>query len=638
MPTYAIDFETFYNNEVSVKPLGAHGYFDSLSLEQIYLVSVVSEDERTLACSPKDLDWSFMENATILVWNGGFEMQGLRRLRDLGLTIPEPAELIDVADMACYVGLPRALKQAAFVALGITVDKGIRDEDMKNKEWLDMHYELRDRVLEYATNDSLYTMQIWKKYSPQWPSEERLVSRLSREWAAEGIGASLEEMEKAKGVLKQVIWEAGNKIPWFNPDDKKSVPLSPKALAIKCREVGIPCPSSLSMDDEGCALWEETYGEQYPWVGAMRDYRRANAILKKVSAMERRTFNNRLCFEVKYFGAGMTGRWSGSAGINMQNISGKVLYGVKARDMIVAPEGKTFIVSDLAQIEPRVLLWLARDADQLNLISSGTSPYVAHAIATMGHNPSEAIDKKGKLYKLAKFRCLALNYGCGHIKFLEMAKIMSMLDLFDEPATEERVEYYIGYLAQVKSAEWTANYADSDDTTKNRLVNSLAIVQDFRHKSPKIVGLWNKFKDALHTSASTGEDLVVNLPSGRDITYKNCRFRRVTKEKKVSQEVVADINRTGRVETSRLYGGLAVENLTQAVARDVFRDCLIRLHEHGYKVALHVHDEAVVEVPLEEAEYHREHIEALMSVSPSWAKGLPVAAEATIAKIYSDGK
>jgi hypothetical protein len=638
MKEFSLDFETEFSKELSVTTMGSRAYFDALSLEQIYMVSVVADDGRAWAGHPSDLDWSFVEGSRILVWNAGFEIQGLRRLRDLGIQIPNKYELVDVADMACYVGLPRALKGAAQAALGVKINKGIRDTEMKGKSWLDMDPEFRERVREYAINDSRYTLQIWEKYKHLWPDEERLVSRLSCEWAAGGIGADADAMREAQKTLKHVLWEAGTKLPWFNPDDPKSVPLSPKKLAEQCRDVGIRCPMSLAMDDEDCAAWEDQYGEQYPWVGAMRDYRRANALLKKVEAMERRTFGGRLYFEVKYFGAGMTGRWSGSAGVNMQNISGKVLYGVNCREVIVAPEGKTFIVADLAQIEPRVLLWLVKDTEQLGIIASGVSPYVAHAIATMGVSPDEPMDKTGKVYKLAKFRSLGLGYSCGHHRFIELANAMNMVSMFDDPAPQEYVSAYEDYLKSLGNKEWLALYNDGDEQTKNRLVNSFVVVQDYRSKSPKIVGLWNKFKEALQEAASKGQDFSVVLPSGRAITYNKCRYRRVKKNGKTESEVVADIMRNGRVQTSRLYGGLCTENLVQATARDAFRDCLLRLHEHGYKVALHVHDEAVVEVPESEAEFHRENIEKLMSVTPSWAPGLPVAAEANIAKRYSEGK
>jgi DNA polymerase len=139
-------------------------------------------------------------------------------------------------------------------------------------------------------------------------------------------------------------------------------------------------------------------------------------------------------------------------------------------------------------------------------------------------------------------------------------------------------------------------------------------------------------------AAARGEDLEIELPDGGSMIYRKCRQRRLSKKAGGGSEIVADIMHSGRETTIRLWASFLYQNCCQRIARCAFRDCLLRLHEHGYKVVLQVHDEAVVEVPEEEAEFHRNKIEQLMSVSPSWAPGLPVASEATICKKYSEAK
>jgi hypothetical protein len=642
--TYSLDFETYFDPELSVTTLGAHGYFETLTIDQIYLVSVVVEDGRSLVGHPRDLDWSFMAGSTIVVWNGGFEIQGLRRLREIGLAIPAPEtyDLVDAADLACYVGLPRALKGAASVALGVTIDKGIRDVDMKGKGWEDMDLDLQERVKEYAIKDSEYTLQIWNKYKDQWPDNERLVSKLSREWAADGIGADVEGMKEAASKLKLTLWEAGNKLPWYNPDDPKSVPLSPKKLAEQCRDVGIPCPTSLAMDDEDCAKWEDQYGEQYPWVAAMRDYRRANALLKKIEAMATRVWGGRLRYEIKYAGANGTLRWSGGGGVNAQNLSGKSLFGVNQREYLVAPEGKMFVVSDLAQIEPRVLAWYSKEQEFLNEVAKGVSPYIVYARQTMGLGPDETWPKSDLRYKISKFAILGAGYCVGHHKFTDMLRAFGMEDVLNMPldgdSTEEAYRRYINLVPDPTKTVWLKRFEEADEKERHWLLRSWEIIQTFRNGRPKLVALWRSLGDAIKSAASKSEDLVLELPSGRSITYRKCRFRRIPKKEGGGHDTVCDIMRNGREQSTRLHQGIAVENITQAGARDVFRDCLLRLHEHGYKVVLQVHDEAVVEVPESEAEFHRNKIEQLMSISPSWAPGLPVASEATICKKYSEAK
>src|SRR6185369_3555960 len=94
------------------------------------------------------------------------------------------------------------------------------------------------------------------------------------------------------------------------------------------------------------------------------------------------------------------------------------------------------LVSDLSQIEPRVLAWLVKDKVALAAMAAGDSPYVAHAKASMDWNPSNPKWVKGDLkkedpgsYALAKVRVLGLGYGAGWRKFITMAQTMAGLDI-----------------------------------------------------------------------------------------------------------------------------------------------------------------------------------------------------------------
>jgi DNA polymerase len=78
-------------------------------------------------------------------------------------------------------------------------------------------------------------------------------------------------------------------------------------------------------------------------------------------------------------------------------------------------------------------------------------------------------------------------------------------------------------------------------------------------------------------------------------------------------------------QPSRVYGGLMVENATQATARDVFVHGILALENAGYRVLFHVHDEVIVEAS-EDAD--PADVVRLLTQMPEWAAGLPVAAEA----------
>jgi hypothetical protein len=230
---------------------------------------------------------------------------------------------------------------------------------------------------------------------------------------AEGLMIDKDSVEEGITTLRRQIWEAEQKIPWADTDAKT---LSAKALAIECRNVGIEPPSSLAIDSEECAAWEEKYGDQYPWVGAMRTYRRCNALLKKVENINNRIRpDGRLGYSLMYCGA-HTGRFSGGgSGINFQNLPREELFGVNLRGMIVAPKDKKLIIADLAQIEPRVLAWFAEDWETLKMVESGVDIYESHARMTMGYDldislkqAAENDPKYKKLRQLAKARVLGL--------------------------------------------------------------------------------------------------------------------------------------------------------------------------------------------------------------------------------------
>jgi DNA polymerase len=113
--------------------------------------------------------------------------------------------------------------------------------------------------------------------------------------------------------------------------------------------------------------------------------------------------------------------------------------------------------------------------------------------------------------------------------------------------------------------------------------------------------------------------LRIKLPSGRYLSYPNATIE----DGRITFDGTNQYTRKWeRVET---YGGKLVENIVQAVARDVFMTGMVGAEKLGYEVCIRVHDELITEVP-DTDEYSVGQLAGAMSTNPSWAVGLPLAA------------
>ncbi len=587
----SLDSETHYSEAYTVADLGPWHYCHDERFD-CYMISLADNEGWRWTGHPSECDWGrvFGEDVTLLSHNTGFDMAVIERLHELG-KIPKPvyAAWHDTADLSAYLGAPRSLAGASEMLLGQPMSKEMRGH-MKGKQFSDLPAEKQAAMLEYAQKDADNCLALWLKHGDRWPEHERWLSAHTREMGRKGMPVNIEKVKAGILTLQAQKDEALGLIPWAA---ESGTPLSKKLMAVQCEKDGIEMPTSMAKDSEECAAWEDKYADTYPWIRAVRNYRRVNMLLEKLLVLRDRTVNGWFKYGLKYFGASVTGRWSGDAGFNIQNIMSKPMFGIDMRSMFEAPEGYTFVTVDLSNIEPRVLAWLAGDHDLLEQLRTGMDIYEAHARNTMGYREPEPLKAKAgaepymTMRKLSKARVIGLGYRCGKEKFVDVARIIGNLTL------------------SLEESERTVN--------------------DYRSTNRKITDFWKKLDRGLRSCCGTGQSFKLQLPSGRIMEYHDIQD---------IGGMSAVTCRNGKMMRSKIYDGLVTENGCQGTARDVIAWHLIKCVEAMMEVVMHAHDELVFLVEESKAQEALDTALRIMHTAPPWMPGLPVAAEGMITKHY----
>ena len=359
--------------------------------------------------------------------------------------------------------------------------------------------------------------------------------------------------------------------------------------------------------------------------------------IKKYEAMARCVCKDgRIHGMFRFYGASRTGRFASQI-VNLQNLrrndmedlalarsllrEGRaeelsMLYASAAdvlselvRTALIARKGCRFIVADFSAIEARVLAWLAGEEWRLKVFEEGGDIYCASA-SQMFHVPVEKHGVNGHLRQKGKISELALGYGGS-----------------------------IGALQAMGSREMNI----PDEELK-------PLVDGWRKANPRIVQFWRSVGDAAmkavreRTTVRAGKVtfcckdgvLFAKLPSGRTLAYiaprlETGRFGSAVityqsydkTEKAADEEEEAPVTR--RWQREETYGPKIVENLTQAIARDLLCAAMMNLEAAGYRICMHIHDECVIEMPIGQGSL--EEACRLMAIAPDWAEGLPLRAD-----------
>lgn len=319
---------------------------------------------------------------------------------------------------------------------------------------------------------------------------------------------------------------------------------------------------------------------------------------------------------LQYYGASRTGRWAGRL-VQLQNLPqnhlediGQVRELVRAEDLqslellydsvpdvlsqlirtaFVAKPGHTFLVSDYAAIEARVIAWLAGEQWRMDVFAKGGDIYCSSA-SQMFKVPVEKHGINGHLRQKGKVAELACGYGGG----------VGALKAFGADKMGLSEQEMQDIVAQWRNASPTIPrfWRETERAAKYALENPGRLV-----KVPSCEVSYLRDKDALRC----------RLPSGRWLTYWQARIED-------GNIVFMGQNQTTKKwEKTDTWGGKLVENIVQAVARDCLAVALLRLDKAGYEITFHVHDEIIAEAP-EGSSW--EAMAEIMGQPIPWAPGL----------------
>jgi len=275
------------------------------------------------------------------------------------------------------------------------------------------------------------------------------------------------------------------------------------------------------------------------------------------------------------------------------------------RSFIEASVGHRLIWGDYSAIEARVLAWLSGEEAVLDVFRNNKDIYKFAAMKIFGC-AYEAVTKE--MRQIGKVAVLALGYQGGVKAFNAMAVVYGV-NLSDKEADGIKVGWREGHPNIVRY--WYEANAQAINAVKYP-------GQKFKAGA----------KGREVTYLKSGSFLLCRLPSGRVLSYPYPKIEQVETpwhEKKDCLTYMGEDSVTKKWDRHKAYGGLLVENITQAVARDLLSDAMLRLEAKSYPIVFHVHDEIVCEVV--NGYGSTEEMTKIMSQTPLWAKGLPISVE-----------
>ena len=649
MSTIHLDLET--RATVDLKKSGVHFY--AVHPETSVWCAAYAVDDGPIRVwlpgqpCPEEIVTNVTGGGTVIAHNAQFEQllwKGVLGPRH-GWPEPHPRQWRCTMAMALAMSLPAALGDAA-AAVGLAHDKDMHGRRLMLQmckprsiaadgtvTWWDDAARL-SRLIEYCKQDVEVERALAKRLLPLRPQEQELWW-LDPEINRRGVCVDIDTVHAAQKVVDAVLLRLNREMRDVTGGAVQACSNAGQ-LTAWLRLRGLPADSVAK-----AALPEFLEDPELP-----ADVRRAIELRQeaarsstaKLTAMTSVAGEDGRARGLFQYHAASTGRWGGRL-IQVQNLprgelkpaevqealglimAGDVdlidmLYGPPMgvlasclRGLIQAAPGHELLTADFAAIEARVVAWLAGEERVLEVFR-GDGKIYEHAAAGIYNVPMEQVTKDQRF--IGKVSSLGLGFGGGVGAFKAMARNYGV-EIADAKAEE------------IKNAWRAANprivrfWRDLED----------AAIEAVRNPGARVsAGKYIVFRVA-------GRFLWCRLPSSRTLCYPYPKIVEKAVPWGGTQPTLAfkGVNSlTKKWEEQNTYSGKICENLTQAVARDLLAEAMLRVEKAGYPVVMSCHDELVSEVPRGSG-CTKEFIRIMCTV-PDWAGGLPIAAEGYRAERY----
>lgn len=649
-----IDVETY--SSVDIKESGAYKYIESPDFE-ILIIGYALDDGPVKIVDlaqgeemPEEFEEALLDPDYVKVaHNAVFERLSFKRI---GYNVPAE-QWYCTSVKAAYCGLPLSLDGVS-KALNLTdkkLDTGkalikyfscpckaTRVNGMRTRNYPEHAPEKWEMYKEYNKYDVLAEREIFQKLSAyEIPDIERRMYVLDQNINDRGILVDMELAQSAIAVDNKYTTLLTNHAKELTGLENPNSPAQIRQWIEKTTGHAVLSLSKESMPD----LLEEF--KNYPEVIELLNTRKklSKTSIKKYYAMLNCAMKDNRCRGLfQFYGANRTGRWAGRL-LQLQNLSKNHISHIetpreliRARDWetvemlyddvadilsqlvrtaLIAPKGKTFAVADFSAIEARVISWLANEKWRMDVFRGDGKIYEATG-SKMFNVPISAITKGSVLRDKSKISELALGY-----------------------------EGSLGALKRMGGERM--GLSDTE---------MMSLVRKWRSANPAIVDMWKEIDEASKEAVRyrrpvtctcrniifdcDGEFMTIQLPSGRKLFYVNPMF----KDKKIGRStmptrvlyyggIIQETNQWGEIDT---YGGKLTENIVQAIARDLLGNSMLNMQEEGFAITMHVHDEVIAEIPLENAEEHYNNMVKAMERVPVWAPDFPLKADGYITPFY----